>query len=144
MHIPRKLIKSDRREVLDILDKFAFFQGQRAGRELWLNKPIEVQEEDLENFNKDIRTIRDYIWALEKELKCYKDLEAQGLLHKSEIKDGTPIWYIASLNDGEPFLMKSSYVYNVTEYEVGDLEKDFWLSEEEAEAKLKELQEKEI
>lgn len=94
MHIPRKLIKSDRREVLDILDKFAFFQGQRAGRELWLDKPVEVQEEDLENFNKDIRTIRDYIWALEKELKCYKDLEAQGLLLKLPVAEGTTVYVI--------------------------------------------------
>lgn len=77
--------------------------------------------------------------AFEK-LAHYEDLEEQGLLHKAEIKDGTPIWYIASLADGEPFLMKSSYIYNVTEYEVGSLEKDFWLSEEEAEAILKELE----
>ena len=139
MHIPRKLTKSNRREVLDILDMLQFFQGQRAGRELWFNKPIEVQEQDLENFNRDVRTIRDYIWDLEKELKSYKDLEEQGLLHKAEIKDGTPIWYIASLDDEGPFLIKSSYIYNVTEYEVGDLEKDFWLSEEEAEKVLAEM-----
>lgn len=88
MHIPRKLIKSDRRKILDILDKFQFFQGQRAGRELWNDKPVEVQEQDLENFNKDIRTIRDYIWGLEKELKCYKDLEEQGLLLKLPCKVG--------------------------------------------------------
>lgn len=86
MHIPRKLIKSDRRKIIDILDKFQFFQGQRAGRELWLNKPIEVQEEDLENFNKDIRTIRDYICDLETSVKKYKDLEEQGLLR--EVKKG--------------------------------------------------------
>ena len=32
-------------------------------------------------------------------LAHYEDLEEQGLLHKAEIKDGTPIWYIASLDD---------------------------------------------
>ena len=48
-------------EVLDILDKLQFFQGQRAGRELWLDKPPVVQEQDLDNFNRDIEKIRSYI-----------------------------------------------------------------------------------
>lgn len=48
-------------EVLEILDKFQFFQGQRAGRELWSDKPKEVQEKDLENFNRDVGKIRDFI-----------------------------------------------------------------------------------
>lgn len=48
-------------EVLEILDKIEFFQGQRAGRELWLDKPTEIQEEDLKNFNDDIQKIREYI-----------------------------------------------------------------------------------
>lgn len=48
-------------EVLEILDKIEFFQGQRAGRELWLDKPAEIQEEDLKNFNDDIQKIREYI-----------------------------------------------------------------------------------
>ena len=56
----------ERRKVLDILDKMQFFQGQRAGRELWSSKPKEVQEEDIENFNKDIEKVRKYIRSLEK------------------------------------------------------------------------------
>lgn len=48
-------------EVLEILDKIEMFQGQRAGRELWADKPMEVQEQDLTNFNRDIGTIRKYI-----------------------------------------------------------------------------------
>lgn len=48
-------------EVLEILDKIEMFQGQRAGRELWADKPTEVQEEDLKNFNRDIEKIRKYI-----------------------------------------------------------------------------------
>ena len=50
-------------EVLDILEKLQFFQGQRAGRELWLDKPPVVQEQDLDNFNRDIEKIRSYIQA---------------------------------------------------------------------------------
>lgn len=48
-------------EVLEILDKMEMFQGQRAGRELWADKPMEVQDKDIENFNRDIGKIRKYI-----------------------------------------------------------------------------------
>lgn len=53
--------KMDKCEILEILDKFEFFQGQRAGRELWANKPEQVQEEDLKNFCRDIQRIREYV-----------------------------------------------------------------------------------
>ena len=56
-------------EVLEILDKMEMFQGQRAGRELWADKPTEVQEEDLSNFNRDIEKIRKYIESQSKVLK---------------------------------------------------------------------------
>ena len=48
-------------KVFDILNKFEFFQGQRAGRELWSNKPKEVQDKDIADFIKDINYIRSYL-----------------------------------------------------------------------------------
>ncbi len=48
-------------ECLNILDKMEFFQGQRAGRELWFDKPKNIQDEDIENFNRDINTLKEYI-----------------------------------------------------------------------------------
>lgn len=48
-------------KCLEILDKFQFFQGQRAGRELWNNKPTEIQDKDINNFNKDIEFIRNVL-----------------------------------------------------------------------------------
>ena len=48
-------------KVFDILDKIEFFQGQRAGRELWSNKPKEVQDKDISDFIKDINYIRSYL-----------------------------------------------------------------------------------
>ena len=54
-------------EVLDILDKWEFFYGQRAGRELWHDKPMDVQNEDIENFNRDIQKIRNYVLAYDVE-----------------------------------------------------------------------------
>ena len=58
-----------REEIVDILAKMEFFEGQRAGRELWNDKPTEVQEQDLESFNRDIHTIRKYIVHLEKSVE---------------------------------------------------------------------------
>lgn len=48
-------------ECLSILDKMEFFQGQRAGRELWFDKPKNIQDEDIENFNRDISILKEYI-----------------------------------------------------------------------------------
>ena len=48
-------------KAFDMLDKLSFFGGQRAGRELWNDKPREVQDEDIANFNRDIEYLRDII-----------------------------------------------------------------------------------
>ena len=42
----------------DILDKWEFFLGQRAGRELWNDKPKEVQDKDIKDFLRDIEILR--------------------------------------------------------------------------------------
>lgn len=51
------MMKIDR--VIDILDKWEFFYGQRAGRELWADKPTEVQNGDIANFCRDLELVRD-------------------------------------------------------------------------------------
>ena len=48
-------------KAIEILDKLSFFGGQRAGRELWNDKPREVQDEDIASFNRDIEWLRDFI-----------------------------------------------------------------------------------
>lgn len=50
-------------EVLDILDKWEFFYGQRAGRELWADKPKEVQDRDIADFNSDMQIVRSAVGA---------------------------------------------------------------------------------
>lgn len=80
--------------VMEILDKMNFFQGQRAGRELWNDKPFEVQEEDLGNFKRDIDTIGSYIWEIVKELKQYRDAEEQGLLLRLPCPIGTTVYFV--------------------------------------------------
>ena len=48
-------------KAIEILDKLSFFGGQRAGRELWNDKPREIQDEDIANFNRDIEYLRDIV-----------------------------------------------------------------------------------
>ena len=57
----KQIITLAQSEALEILDKIEFFQGQRAGRELWIDKPKDIQEQDLRNFNNDIQKIREYV-----------------------------------------------------------------------------------
>ena len=47
--------------ALEVLDKLSFFGGQRAGRELWNDKPRKVQDEDIASFNRNIEYLRDLI-----------------------------------------------------------------------------------
>lgn len=47
--------------ALEVLDKLSFFGGQRAGRELWNDKPRVVQDEDIAAFNRDVQWLRDFI-----------------------------------------------------------------------------------
>ena len=54
MDVREKLIEQAR----DILSKWEFFYGQRAGRELWAEKPKEVQDQDIADFNRDIEIVR--------------------------------------------------------------------------------------
>jgi len=48
-------------KAIEILDKLSFFGGQRAGRELWNDKPRKVQDEDIASFNRDIEWVREFI-----------------------------------------------------------------------------------
>ena len=53
-------------KALDILKKFKFFQGQRAGRELWNDKPKEIQDQDIKDFVDNVDYVKDVINALKK------------------------------------------------------------------------------
>lgn len=56
-----KMNDNDIIEAFDILDKFEFFDGQRAGRELWFDKPADIQEKDIADFNRDIDFLKAFI-----------------------------------------------------------------------------------
>ena len=48
-------------EINDILNKWSFIFGQRAGRELWSEKPKEIQDKDISEFNRDMKIARDTV-----------------------------------------------------------------------------------
>ena len=54
-------------KVFDILAKWEFFFGQRAGRELWRDKPKEVQDQDIADFNRDIEIVRSALRPITRE-----------------------------------------------------------------------------
>lgn len=51
----------NKNDILDILAKWEFIFGQRAGRELWGSKPEHIQDEDIANFNSDIQKVKEYV-----------------------------------------------------------------------------------
>ena len=54
-------------KVFDILDKWEFFFGQRAGRELWADKPKAVQDQDIADFNRDMKIVRSALRPVSRE-----------------------------------------------------------------------------
>ncbi len=47
--------------AIEIVQKFDFFYGQRAGRELWVQKPRPVQDEDVKSFHRDCEELLEYL-----------------------------------------------------------------------------------
>jgi hypothetical protein len=45
-------------KAIDILNKWGVFFGQRAGRELWADKPTDIQNQDIADFNRDVQLVR--------------------------------------------------------------------------------------
>lgn len=48
-------------QAIDIIERFDFFQGQRAGRELWNDKPKDVQDKDIADFSRDCQLLIEYV-----------------------------------------------------------------------------------
>lgn len=73
------------------------------------------------------------------ELIDYKNLEEQGRLHIAPIPEGTEIYVPFSGLDEtelEDDIFKTTYMYGLTEFENGEMNKDWFLTKEEAEKAL--------
>lgn len=60
-------------KAFDILDKFEFFGGQRAGRELWFNKPTDIQNKDIGDFLRDLDFLKQFISRQKAEIERLKE-----------------------------------------------------------------------
>ena len=67
----------------DILDKLDFF-NQRAGRELWNEKPVEVQDTDIRNREEDIKFLKDLINRQKAEIEKL-NIQLQGLWNMASL-----------------------------------------------------------
>lgn len=59
-------------KAFDILEKMEFFGGQRAGREAWFNKPIDIQNQDIRGFLRDIDFLKAFINRQQAEIERLK------------------------------------------------------------------------
>lgn len=75
-------------EVLEILSKWDFFYGQRAGRELWADKPRDVQDQDIADFNRDMETITNWVHEAAR-LMGYEVVEDEPVSDCNGLNEGT-------------------------------------------------------
>lgn len=64
-------------KALEICEKLCFFGGQRAGRELWFSKPVDVQNKDIADFERDVTFLKDFIADLEAKNKICAEVIAR-------------------------------------------------------------------
>ena len=72
-------------KVFDILSRWAFFFGQRSGRELWTDKTREMQDKDIVDFNQDMRAVRKWV-SEAASLMGYEVVEEDGHFTEDERK----------------------------------------------------------
>ena len=89
-------------KVFDILSKWDFFFGQRAGRELWTDKTREMQDKDIVDFNQDMRAVRKWV-SEAASLMGYEVVEEDHIpqVEKKEANMDKPLkdWTLGELSD---------------------------------------------
>lgn len=60
-------------KAIDLCEKLDFFGGQRAGRELWFEKPVDVQDIDIKQFVEDVAFLKDFINRQKAEIEQLKE-----------------------------------------------------------------------
>lgn len=68
----KKLTDNEIMKAFDILDKFEIFGGQRASRELWFNKPADIQNKDIGGFLRDLDFLKQFINRQQAEIERLK------------------------------------------------------------------------
>lgn len=76
-------------EVLDILNMFDFFQGDRTNRDLWCMKPRDVQNEDIKDFKDNIDILREYVYDRERYIAELEELVNIERMRNKKLNRGT-------------------------------------------------------
>lgn len=87
---------NDIAKALVVCNKLSLFGGQRAGRELWFQKPVEVQDEDIKQFVKDVAFLKRVIKILKSEIDCQKadiDRLQEKLCHAIGVDNTGSNWF---------------------------------------------------
>lgn len=61
-------------KLIEIIDRLQFFGGQRAGRELWADKPRNVQDADIAAYNRDMDALREAVNTLPRWVSVEEEL----------------------------------------------------------------------
>ena len=76
----------------DILDKFDFF-NQRAGYELWNNKPKNIQDKDIKNKAKDIKFLKGFINQQQAEIEKFTKRQKPTGASGYKIENGKVVFF---------------------------------------------------
>ena len=122
-------------KAFDILNKFEFFGGQREGRELWFNKPTDIQNKDIGAFLRDLDFLRQFINRQKEEVAYWQDAAANArretameILEKSIFISESPyrIHLIVEKKKFDELMIK----YGVTDKNVGCNEEEMRVDED--------------
>lgn len=112
--------------AFDILDKMDFFQGNRAERELWFCKPIEVQEQDITSFSQGVVFLKTLIRELIEENERLEDNLIKQcaenimlLLDKNKIRADT----VRKMQERLKSLLKTDYINGTREHALSVIDK---------------------
>ena len=95
-------------KAIDILDKIDFFQGQRAGRELWNERPRDVQELDLRNFQRDVALLKEYINTAEVE-KIFAEIDLIFRKYYEEYSEKSDLKLLEPIRQAERFIINEMW-----------------------------------
>ena len=90
----------------DILDKFDFF-SQRAGRELWSDKPKDIQDKDIEIFSNNVKFLKDFITRLQADQEAL--IAGQETLQKALAEKNAEIEELKTVFDYDFSKFESEY-----------------------------------
>lgn len=115
-------------KVFDILSRWAFFFGQRSGRELWADKTREMQDKDIVDFNQDMRMVQKWVReaaslmgyeVVEEHTQTHEKTHADAIenarVHSEEANMDKPrICEVLGVEIGEEFRLDVGGPYHIT------------------------------